>query len=211
MSLLYRACCALGSVVLISVRLPSQEVQDKAEARGKAAIVAHSANIRSFTHYKCKYRCIKGVSRSIEDALQGKLADSHFYDVRLLVDGSKDLYEGLAPLPDPKHAVEIPGKKGTRKLMMRGPINRYLSDGKGEMNYHPVLSAINLFSRDKGEIYDLGENTPLGMGFFGHRGNRGLEFMLTRKDQYDFSLVGPQEIDGRPVITVRFDETALSA
>jgi hypothetical protein len=177
---------------------------DKKVVAAKAAIVGYAANVSAFPYYKCRYRCTKGQAKSVEEAIQGKLTSARFHDNRLLVSDEKDLYEGFAPPPDPKQAVEVPGKKGHFRVMAPGNSDRYLGDGKREMGYSPVLRAINLYSKDTSH-YQVSD-TPLGMGLIGHRSSGGPDVLLTRKDRYDFSVAGMEEVDGRPVVTVRFND-----
>ena len=178
------------------------------EALGKAAITAYAANIHSFPFYKCRYRHTKAQARSVEDAVQGKYLNAFSYDNRLLVDGERELYEGMAPPPDPKQRQPMPGQKGVFRVPARGLSDHYLADGKREMDYLPVLQAINLFKMEtRARGIDF---TPLGMQFVGHRSKHGPDARLRQTDRFEFSVDGLQEIDGRPVITARFKEKVTS-
>lgn len=88
-----------------------------------------------------------------------------------------------------------------------GPSDRYLSDGKKEMNYLPPLRSINLFSMEsKKRGIDI---TPLGMIFGGHRIRNGPKVWLKQPERFAFSVDGFQEVDGRPVITIRFKDKEI--
>jgi hypothetical protein len=195
---------AVSSLLVLwfaSSSVPGQTPAEK-EALGKAAIAACVANIESFTFYECSYRNTKAQARSIEAAIRGDYLNASFSDNRLVVDGDRDLYEGLAPPPDRKQAKPIPGKKGAFMIATPGPSNRYLSDGKKEMSYSPGLRSINLFSIESNKRgVDI---TPLGTLFGGHRITQGPKIWLNQPEQFAFSVDGFQEVDGRPVITVRF-------
>ncbi len=190
----------------VSSSAPGQTPAEK-EALGKAAIAACVANIESFTFYECRYRNTKAQARSVEAAIRGDYLNAGFSDNRLVVDGDRDLYEDLASPPDPKQAKPMPGKKGVFMVATPGPSNRYLSDGKKEMSYSPGLRSINLFSIESNKrSIDI---TPLGMLFGGHRITQGPKIWLNQPEQFAFSVDGFQEVDGRPVITVRFKDKEI--
>lgn len=174
---------------------------------GKAAISAYASNIESFTFYKCRYRITKAEAHSIEGAIRGDYLNASFYDNRLLVDGDHDLYEGFAPPPDPKQSKPVRGKKGVFAVPSPGFSNRYLADGKREMNYSPPLRAINLYSVES-RVHGI-PLTPLGMSFLGHRNRNGPNVRLNQPERFAFSVDGLQEIGGRPVITARFKDNNI--
>lgn len=175
------------------------------ETAAKAAIVAYAANVSAFPHYKCRYRITKGHAKSVEDALKGNWINAGWYDCRLILDDQKELFEGFAPPPDPNQAREVAGKKGGSLVPSPGPANRYLSDGKRDMNYEPLLKTVNLFSIDKIRR-GPGSHTPFDMFFVGWHNRAGPDVLLKQAAEYDFSVVGFEEVLGRPVITVRFDQ-----
>ncbi|HZV05621.1 MAG TPA: hypothetical protein VE999_11110 [Gemmataceae bacterium] len=177
------------------------------EALGKAALAAYAANVESFTFYKCRYRHTRAQARSIEDAIRGDYINARFYDNRLIVDDSRDLYEGFAPPPDPKQARPARGKKGSFVVPSPGFSDRYLADGKREMSYSPVLGGINLYSVES-NAHGI-ELTPLGVNFLGHRNIHGPNVRLNQPEKFEFSVDGFQEIDGRPVITVRLKDKEI--
>lgn len=197
---------SISSLVMLGLACPSAWGQTNAEkdALGKAAIAGCVANIESFTFYECRYRNTKAQARSVEAAIRGDYLNANFSDNRLVIDGDRDLYEGFAPPPDPKQAKPIPGKKGGLMVASSGFSDRYLSDGKKEMNYSPGLRSINLFSM---ESTKRGITiTPLGMIFGGHRISSGPKVWLNQPERFAFSVDGFQEVDGRPVITVQFKD-----
>jgi hypothetical protein len=73
------------------------------------------------------------------------------------------------------------------------------------LNYEPFLQMINLFSVDKIRR-GPGTHTPLDMFFVGWQNRRGPNVLLKQAAEYDFSVVGFEEVLGRPVVTVRFDQ-----
>jgi hypothetical protein len=176
-------------------------------AMGKAAITGYAANVHAFSYYQCRYRYVKAQAKSIEDAIRGKFINAISHDSRLLVDGDKDLYEGLTPpvLPDLKQAVPVAGKKGLFTVPSFVSSDCYLNDGKREMNYCPQLHSVGLWSSDKGSS-KIVAHSPLGMHFVGHRNRRGPDVLVSQSDRYEMFSDGMQEIDGQPLITVRFKD-----
>ena len=191
------------------VTLPSSLAQDRSGAPGdketlaKAAIIGCSANVNAFPFYQCRWRITKAQAKSVEDAVGGKFLNALSSDHRLLVDGDKDLYEGLTAAlpPDFKQAIPFPGRNGL--FLVPAPLrsDSYLSDGKRELNFVPQLSAANLWSRDKA-VHGI-EETPLGLVYLGHRNRFGPDF-LARSEEFEMASDGLEEIEGRAAITVRF-------
>jgi hypothetical protein len=89
---------------------PAKGPPDK-ETAAKVAIVGYTANMSAFPHYKCRYRITKGHAKSEEEALKGNWINASSYDCRQILDDQKELFEGFAPLPDPKQARPLQGKK----------------------------------------------------------------------------------------------------
>jgi hypothetical protein len=118
-----------------------------------------------------------------------------------VAEGQRRHHQGFAPPPNIKPGQRIPGKKGVR-VPSPGHSDKYLADGKREMNYLPPLQSINLFSVEK-KSHGI-DVTPLGMNFVGHRSRNGPDAKLRDPDHYEFSVDDLQEIDGRPLVTVRF-------
>ncbi len=175
---------------------------------GKAAVIRYAANMNAFPYYECRYRCTEGQAKSVKDALDGRFLNSRYYDNRLLIDGEKESYEGFAPPPDPKQSFEAPGKKGMHILPAFGSTNRYLADGKREMNYTPFLKSANLFAAEKN--HHGVDVTPLAMGFVGHHNSGGPDVLMTRKDRYDVAPSRIEEMDGRPVVTVQLNDKEVA-
>lgn len=202
----FSSVSSLLALWFASSAVPGQTPTQK-ETQGKAAIAACVANIESFPFYSCRYRNTKAQAHSIEAAIRGNYLNASYSDNRLVVDGSQDLYEGFAPPPDPTQRKPIPGKKGAFMAPSPGVSDRYLSDGKKEMNYSPALRSINLFSIESNRRgIDI---TPWGMIFGGHRLRNGPKVWLNQPERFTFSVDGFQEVDGRPVLTVRFKDKEI--
>lgn len=182
---------------------PPAQSGDK-EALGKATVVGYVTNLNSFSFYRCRYVITTAQARSVEDAIQGKLIDAVSYENRLIVEGDRDLHEGLAPPtpPDFKKAKPIPGKPGLAMIPALTSSDHYLSSGGREMAYVPQLQTLILYSKEKGELGI--PKTPLGMGSIGHRGRHGPAEMMADTEQYEMTTDGVEEVDGRPLVAVRF-------
>jgi hypothetical protein len=177
------------------------------EALGRAVITGYAANVNSFVYYKCRYRCTNAEARTVQDAIRGVYLNARSFDNRLVVDGEKDLYEGFAPPPDPKTARPAPGEKGKKGMFIipsQGSMDKYMGDGQRELDFGPFMRTINLFS--SGKNYRGLDYPPLGMHYVGHRNRFGPDVLLSKPEMYAFSVDGPEDIDGRPVVTVRFKE-----
>lgn len=181
---------------------PSAAPPANIEALGKAAIVAYAAHIKAFPFYDCRYRTTTGLANSVGDALRGKLINARSFDNRLIVDGEKVRYEGFAPPPDMKQSRPDPG--GTSFIVPAfGSSDRYLADGKREMNYDPVMRTVNLFAMER-HVRGISSTSPLGRCGGGPQRDFTPDILSEQKDKYDFEPVGPEEVEGRPAITVRF-------
>lgn len=197
-----------GSTILLSgmAATAAHGLPPEREALARAAVVAYGANMRAFPFYSCRYRYTKAQARTVEDAIAGKLLNAQSYDSRLLVDGDKIFYQGLAPpeLPDPKLATPIPGKPGMSRVEVFVNFDSYLADDKREICYSPPMKVASLWDNAKAT---LGlEADPLGqVGHPPKKGSWGPEFYLAQNDLYELKSVDLEEIDGQPVITVRFD------
>jgi hypothetical protein len=196
--------------VFASVTVTQAPAQDPApgddkDALARAAVVGCAANVDAFPFYKCRYRVTKAQAKSAEDAVQGKLLNTVSYDNRLIVDGEKEVYEGLEPPvpPDAKHAVAVPGKKGAF-MVPSSPVisDRYLDDGKREMNYCPQLRAAGLWSREKG--FHGVAYTPLGRLHVDHRKRAGPVTLMSQPESFEMSGEGIEDIEGRPAVAVRY-------
>lgn len=203
----YKYClCILALNVVAGVTLaqsPSKASQDK-DSLSEVAVIGFAANLQGFPFYQCRYRFTSAQARSVEDAIQGAFVSATSYENRLLVDGEKDLYEGLAPpLPPPKQKAPVPEKKGFFFTPAVVCSNRYLGDGKHEMNFIPQLGSMNLFSKEK-TVLGI-PRTPMGMGFMGHRGQNG-PGELSRNGLFEMVGDGLEEIEGRPLVAVRFKD-----
>lgn len=194
-------------LLLLLTLLTGGGAVDVEPQRAKASVLAYSANVKSFEHYSCRWRYTKAKAESVNQALQGKFLNAISYEMRLLVDGERELKEDLAeprPIPLAK-GTPIPGKKGlfaTPKLVSS---DRHLSDGKRQLAYIPQMTAANIALKDK-HVFPL-RGTPLGMGFIAHRGGAGSpEERLARPELYELCKAVSEEIDGRPVITLAFLE-----
>jgi hypothetical protein len=169
-----------------------------------AAITAYAANIHSFTHYQCRYSYAEAQVKSMEDAVQGEFINARSYDSRLLVDGDNDYHEELGPVekPDPKAAQRIPGHEGLSAIDTFYRSGRYLSDGRREISIIPQFNTLSFHS---GEGAHRGiSTTPLGMHVIRHRGLQGPDARRARPDTFDMICDGLQEVDGMPLVTVRF-------
>src|SRR5579884_518102 len=200
---------SISSLVMLGLASSSARGQTTVEneALGKAAIAAYTANIESFPFYKCRYRYTKAQARSIEAAIRGDYLNAGYYDNRLIVEGDRDLYEGFAPRPNPKQAKPIPGEKGTFIVSSPGVSDQFLADGKRQMRYSPFLQAVKLYSVESS--FRGIHITPLGMNFVGHRNRNGPNWRLNQPERFEFSVDRFQEIDGRPVLTVRFKDKEI--
>jgi hypothetical protein len=169
-----------------------------------AAITAYAANIQSFTHYQCRYSYARAEVKSVDDAVQGRFINARSYDSRLLVDGDKDCHEELGPVedPDPRTSRPLPGYPGLSYRDAFYSAGRYLSDGKREISIIPQFNTISFYS---GEGVHRGIGiTPLGMHLMGHRGLHGPDMKRSQPDEYEMLCDGLEELDGLPLITVRF-------
>jgi hypothetical protein len=198
-----------GSVALTLMsmsQVPAQVPPDsEKETLSKTAIIAYAANVKSFPFFQCRYSITSAQARSVSDAIHGKFINAITYDARLIVDGEKDLYEGLTPpVPPSEKGIPVSGKKGM--YLVPAPINsdRYLSDGQREMNYCPQLRSLGLWSVEKGH-HGIA-HTPLGMHCVEHRNTRGPDVLMSQTDRYDVFSEGLGDLDGQPVVTVRFKD-----
>jgi hypothetical protein len=180
---------------------------DDKDTLGRAVITAYAANINSFPYYKCKYRYTKAEAKTVDDAIRGKWVNARFFDNRLIIDGEKELYEGFAPPPDLKNSRPAPGRKGGFIVASPGNSNKYLGDGKREMNYSPPLASANLFSTDR-RRHGPGPD-PLAMEFVGHRNSGGPDVLLREPARYQFTVDGVQNVRGRELVTVRFKDSQI--
>jgi hypothetical protein len=182
---------------------PSPSPPKDNESLGKAAILGCAANIRSFPFYTCRYRFTTAQAATLKDAIQGQFINAVSFDSRLIVDGEKAMYESLAPPvePDSKKAVEVAGKKGVM-MVPASPIesDRYLADGKSEMNYCPQLSNLGLWAGD--QQHRGISPTPLGRILLGEFGQAGPDLKLSQPETYEITYEGMQEVDGRPLVTI---------
>ena len=178
----------------------SQDEERTALAR--AVVAAYTANTRAFPYYTCRFRFTKAQSRSIADAIAGNFVNATFYDSRLIVDSEKVLYEGLAPpeMPDAKLARPIAGKPGLKMVEVFAVSDRYLTDGKLEMNYTPQMRVMGLWDNNKGKHGVA--HAPL------HR-LRGLEVHSAQPERYDLATVELEELEKRPVVSIRFNDREL--
>jgi hypothetical protein len=78
-----------------------------------------------------------------------------------------------------------------------------MSDGKRELIHEPFLKAINLFSGDR-KI----RGAPMSPieGGSAHRNVVGPEMMLQQGEVYDVDWIEPRQLDGIPVVEVKFTE-----
>jgi hypothetical protein len=121
------------------------------------------------------------------------------------VDGEKDLYESFAPPvePDIKNANSLPGKKGV--MVVPGSFvtsDRYLADGKSEMDYTPQMQTLGLWSNDQNHRGI--SPTPLGGIGVDHRSRQGPETMLAQPNQYEFSCQSMEDVESHPLVSVEF-------
>jgi hypothetical protein len=174
------------------------------EAMGRAAVVAYGANMRAFSFYTCRYRFTKAQVKSVEDAIAGKFVNARSFENRLIIDGEKVLYEGLAPPdpPDTKQAKAVPGKPGLFMTEAFAISDRYLAGDKGEMNYTPQMKTLGLWDRQKNTLGVA--HSPLG--YLRHNCKNGPETFAAQQERYELAAVGLEEVEGRPVITVRFND-----
>lgn len=179
------------------------ENQNK-EAAGRAALVAHAAHLNRIPFHTCRFRMTGGQAKSVEEALKGKLFNVSSYECRLVTDGKCDCFVGFAPPPNEARAEKMPGGKIAR-LALPGYAGRYLGDGSRSINYSPGMKSVNLYSAEKD--YREPEPSPL-FWMVGHR-NPYFTMMQRDPERYVFSVVGFEEVLGRPVITVRFDDKKL--
>jgi hypothetical protein len=174
------------------------------EKLGRAAITAYAANIHSFNFYSCRFRCTNGQAKSIGDAIQGKILNAVTGEYKLLEDEEKDIFEGLsAPVPpNEKQAKPVPGKQGMFTIPASSVSSeRYLANGKMELAYTPQMRVAGLWSVDAGNRGI--DPTPLGKLGIGHRATEGPDVLLARPDEYEMQSDGMQELDGKPVLTIR--------
>lgn len=176
-----------------------------AETDARAAIVANSANYDSFRYYKCRFRTTKGEALSVADALAGNLQNVSSWDSRVAVDGDREACEGFAPPPDPKKGIPI--KDGGKMVYSPGDSSRYVSNGPQQLRYLLPFQGASLTSIAKQPYYY--NTTPLNLLSLGHRNVFGPAALLTQPERYVFTFVGAEEVLGRPVLTVRFDDRQI--
>jgi hypothetical protein len=198
----------MGNIRVLAVLLVLNggglRASDDKQAICEAAMTAYAANLHSFTRYQCRYSYAQGYAKSIDDAVQGRFINLRSYDNRLLVDGEKDFYEALGPVEklDPKKSTPVPGHEGLSMIDVFYRSERYLSDGEREVY---IIPQFNVISFHDGEGPRRGiTDTPLGMHMLRHRGIHGPDFLKSRRDTFDMICDGLEEVDGLPMVTVRF-------
>lgn len=192
-----------SSLAFLSSPSGGHALQSQREDLARVTVLAYGTNLKAFTYYRCRYRYTKAQAKSIEDAIAGKFVNTRSYENRLLVDGEKVLHEGLAPpeQPDPNQGVPIPGTS-LKMVPAFAVSDRYLADGRREMSYTPQMKTLGLWDNSKA-VLGIGR-TPLGAVGYGNK-VLGPETLLAQPEKFELAKVDLEDIEGVPVVVVRFD------
>ncbi len=103
------------------------------------------ANLERFTAFRCEYTVRQGMSKSVQDAVQGKFERSDMYEVEWLVKEDKESWSFRADDASVESQLRAEAGKGAvGRVAGPWPSEFYLSNGPQQLGYSPALKLANV-------------------------------------------------------------------
>jgi hypothetical protein len=128
---------------------PSSSKKAPDETYARVLVEGTLANAKSFTQFRCRYTISEGKAQTVERALAGGYDRSPMADVEWVVSGEKERFSLRANDKVAAESLKANAAKGAKGMLYGNwSSSHFLSNGRQQMTYTPIIRVANLFGED---------------------------------------------------------------